>query len=107
MWYTSGNRDEEVFKDPYRFDVLRPANDHVAFGFGTHFCLGASLARLELKVMFDHVLDRLPDMALVTPGEPDRRRIAIDFPYRIPDHRVIRWPGPEERAFARRLDRNE
>lgn len=74
LLYPSANRDEDVFEEPFRFDVERTPNDHVAFGFGPHFCLGNSLARLELNVMFEHLLDRLPDMALVEPSEPDHRR---------------------------------
>jgi cytochrome P450 family 142 subfamily A polypeptide 1 len=66
LLYPSANRDEDVFDDPYRFDVRRTPNPHLAFGFGTHFCLGASLARLELQVMFDEVLRRLPDLELAT-----------------------------------------
>jgi cytochrome P450 family 142 subfamily A polypeptide 1 len=73
MWYISANRDETVFDDPFRFDIERTPNDHVAFGFGPHFCLGNSLARLELKVMFDRLLDRLPDLHLATPDEPAYR----------------------------------
>lgn len=61
--YPSANRDEDVFDEPFRFDIERQPNEHVAFGFGTHFCLGNSLARLELRVMFDRLLDRLPDIA--------------------------------------------
>jgi cytochrome P450 family 142 subfamily A polypeptide 1 len=64
LFYPSANRDEDVFADGQTFDVGRTPNPHLAFGFGTHFCLGASLARLELKVMFDTVLRRLPDLAL-------------------------------------------
>lgn len=67
MLYPSGNRDEEHFADPFRFDVERDPNHHMAFGFGTHFCLGASLARLELKEMFTKVLDRLPDIEMAVP----------------------------------------
>jgi cholest-4-en-3-one 26-monooxygenase len=73
LLYPSANRDAEVFEDPFRFDVTRSPNDHVAFGFGTHFCLGNSLARLELVCMFEHLLDRLPDMELVDPVEPANR----------------------------------
>ncbi|MCH2173815.1 cytochrome P450 [Myxococcota bacterium] len=63
LLYPSGNRDERVFPDPDAFDVERTPNDHVAFGgFGAHFCLGASLARLELRVLFEHVLRRLPNL---------------------------------------------
>jgi len=70
LLYPSANRDEDVFDDPFRFDIERSPNDHVAFGFGTHFCMGASLARMELACMVDHLLRRLPDLELVTPDEP-------------------------------------
>lgn len=73
LLYPSANRDESVFADPFRFDVTRRPNDHVAFGFGTHFCLGNSLARLELVCMFEHLLARMPDMELVGGGEPANR----------------------------------
>ena len=56
LMYSSANRDERVFDDPERFDVDPAHNHHVAFGFGTHFCLGASLARLEIRVMFEELL---------------------------------------------------
>ena len=65
LLYPSANRDEDVFDDPHRFDIERSPNDHVAFGFGSHFCLGASLARLEITVMVDRLLTRLPDLELV------------------------------------------
>jgi cytochrome P450 family 142 subfamily A polypeptide 1 len=67
LLYPSGNRDERVFADPDRLDVLREPNDHVAFGgYGAHSCLGSSLARLELRVMFEELLAWLPDMELAT-----------------------------------------
>lgn len=71
MVYPSANRDERVFDDPFTFDIRRNPNEHLAFGgYGTHFCLGNSLARLELAVMFDTLLDRLPDIRLVDDAEP-------------------------------------
>jgi cytochrome P450 family 142 subfamily A polypeptide 1 len=73
LFYPSANRDEDVFEDPHRFDITRNPNPHVAFGFGTHFCLGASLARLEVRVMFEELLARLADFELAT-DEPLRRR---------------------------------
>ena len=73
IWYVSANRDEEVFDDPFRFDVLRTPNDHIAFGGGgPHFCLGASLARLEIKVVFEELAKRVP--TLVRAGDADRLR---------------------------------
>lgn len=70
MFYNSANRDERVFDDPYRFDVLRTPNEHFGFGAGgPHFCLGANLARREIRVMFEELLRRLPDIAVT--GEPD------------------------------------
>jgi cholest-4-en-3-one 26-monooxygenase len=73
MWHISATRDEEVFDDPDTFDIERQNNDHIAFGGGgAHFCLGANLARMELKLIFDEITRRLPDMQLA--GEPDRLR---------------------------------
>ena len=65
LLYHSGNRDERVFREPDRFDTRRTPNPHVAFGgYGTHHCLGASLARLELRIFFEELLRRLPDLEL-------------------------------------------
>jgi cholest-4-en-3-one 26-monooxygenase len=64
FWHTSANRDETAFDDPDAFDVTRSPNNHIAFGGGgPHFCLGANLARMEIRVMFEHLLDRVPDIA--------------------------------------------
>jgi cytochrome P450 len=69
LWYTSANRDEEVFENPYNFDITRDPNPHLAFGApGPHFCLGAHLARLELDVAFRELFTRYPDIRAV--GEP-------------------------------------
>ena len=64
VWTPSANRDEEVFADADRFDLERTPNEHIAFGYGEHFCLGAHLARLELRVMVEELLRRLPDIEL-------------------------------------------
>jgi cytochrome P450 family 142 subfamily A polypeptide 1 len=75
LLYESANRDETKFADPFRFDVERQPNEHLAFGFGAHFCLGNSLARLELQVMIERVLARLPDLELAAdPNDLPRRR---------------------------------
>lgn len=68
LLYPSANRDEAVFADPDTFDVGRQPNPHLAFGFGPHVCLGNQLARLELRVMFEQLATRLPDIALAEPG---------------------------------------
>ncbi len=62
LYYPSANRDEEVFPDPYVFDVGRTPNEHLAFGIGQHSCLGLNLARLEIRVMFEEILKRMPDI---------------------------------------------
>jgi cholest-4-en-3-one 26-monooxygenase len=67
LYYASANRDDSVFKDPDRFDVGRTPNEHLAFGVGEHFCLGTSLARLEIRIMFTELLNRFPDMELCGP----------------------------------------
>jgi methyl-branched lipid omega-hydroxylase len=70
MFYNSANRDERAFPDPYKFDVLRTPNEHAGFGAGgPHFCLGANLARREIRLMFEELFRRLPDIEIT--GEPD------------------------------------
>jgi cholest-4-en-3-one 26-monooxygenase len=87
IWYASANFDDEVFPDPLTFDVGRTPNEHVTFGGGgPHFCLGANLARLELRVIYDRLLDRLPLPQLAGPVE----RLHSNFNHglkRVP----IRW----------------
>jgi cytochrome P450 family 142 subfamily A polypeptide 1 len=72
--YESANFDDQHFAEPERFDIQRAPNDHVAFGFGPHFCLGASLARAELQAMFERLFARMPDLELAT-AEPLSRSI--------------------------------
>ena len=69
LLYPSANRDAVVFVDPFRFDVTRTPNEHVAFGIGAHFCLGANLARLELRVLLEEALPRLTGLELAS-GDP-------------------------------------
>lgn len=73
LLYPSANRDDEVFAEPFRFDIERAPNDHLAFGLGKHFCLGNNLARLELRCFFETLLRRLPDIELVEDTEPAYR----------------------------------
>jgi cytochrome P450 family 142 subfamily A polypeptide 1 len=74
LLYPSANRDDRVFERPFEFDVTRSPNPHVAFGgYGNHFCLGNALARLELRVMFEELLRRLPDMELASDAPPELR----------------------------------
>jgi cytochrome P450 len=76
LWYISGNRDETVFENPHRFDVRRDPNLHQAFGGGgRHFCLGAGLARLEMKLWLEETLRRFPDLRL----DGDATRLASTF----------------------------
>ena len=70
LFYPSANRYEDVFENPHGFDIRRSPNPQVAFGIGTHFCLGASLARLEVRMMITEALRRLPNLELATAGPP-------------------------------------
>ncbi len=72
LMYSSANRDPRVFDNPDTFDVTREHNHHVSFGFGTHFCLGASLARIEIRVMFEELLKRMPDWQLAPGASPKK-----------------------------------
>jgi cytochrome P450 family 142 subfamily A polypeptide 1 len=83
--YPSANRDEKVFADPFTFDVARTPNDHVAFGaYGRHHCLGAPLARLELRVIFEELLRRLDDIRLDTDHIEWRRGNFVLGPNSVP-----------------------
>ena len=63
LWYCSGNRDEDVYEDPFSFDILREPNRHQAFGGGgPHYCLGSALARTMLKTLLTEVYTRIPDI---------------------------------------------
>jgi cytochrome P450 family 142 subfamily A polypeptide 1 len=71
LMYGAANFDDRAFSEPDRFDVTRRHNHHVAFGFGTHFCLGANLARLELRILFEELLRALPGIRLAPGSEPE------------------------------------
>lgn len=73
LFYSSANYDEEVFERPFDFDILRDPNPHLAFGGqGTHYCIGANLARMEIRLIFDEIASQLPDIAKL--AEPQRLR---------------------------------
>jgi cholest-4-en-3-one 26-monooxygenase len=95
IFYPSANRDEEIFADPYKFDIARTPNEHLAFGVGQHWCLGANLARIELRIMFEELLRRMPDVEL--DGEPKRLRSNFlngikSMPVRFPAERARAMP---------------
>jgi cytochrome P450 len=86
VWNVSANRDEDQFKDPYRFDVQRSPNIHLGFGFGKHFCLGAHLARLEMQTLLEYLLGSMENIELTATPEisasnlfPGIKRMPISF----------------------------
>lgn len=86
FWEMSANRDERVFADPFRFDVGRMPNPHLGFGWGTHFCLGASLARLEISVTLDLLVERVAwvERAGLTAWTPNNRLLGLqELPVRL------------------------
>jgi cholest-4-en-3-one 26-monooxygenase len=95
MWHISANRDEEVFEDPFVFDIDRWPNEHIAFGGGgPHFCLGANLARMELRLIFREIITRLPDMHLDGQVEMLRSNFIGGI-----KHMPVAWtPGPRSAA---------
>jgi cholest-4-en-3-one 26-monooxygenase len=95
FFHISANRDEAVFDAPDTFDIGRDPNPHIAFGGGgPHFCLGANLARLEVRVMLDHLLDRMPDLSPAGPAE----RLQSNFINGIKHLPVSFTPGPRTHA---------
>ena len=97
IWYVSANRDEEVFADPHSFDIGRSPNPHVAFGGGgPHFCLGASLARLEIRVVLEELAERVSSIDAVGPTE----RLRSNFINGI-KHLPVRMQPARPRQSAR------
>ncbi len=89
IWYPSANRDEDVFPDGDRFDIRRSPNEHLAFGIGEHYCLGANLARLELRVIFEELLPRLRNPRLEAPV----RRLRSNFVNGVKQMRIAWDPA--------------
>jgi cytochrome P450 len=84
IWFASGNRDATKFPQPYRFDISRSPNLHMGFGMaGAHFCLGAHLARLELRIALTELLRRFPNIQATGPGNRLRSNF-INGPYELP-----------------------
>jgi cholest-4-en-3-one 26-monooxygenase len=97
LWYPSANRDEDVFGDTaHQFIVDRKPNEHIAFGKGEHFCLGANLARFELRVLFEELMRRMPAVELAS--QPELLR--SNFIGGIKRMRVSYEPGPREGTAA-------
>jgi cholest-4-en-3-one 26-monooxygenase len=92
MWYPSANRDEDVFHEPDDFNIRRSPNDHLAFGIGEHYCLGANLARLELQEMFRGLVLRLHDIEQKTPA----RRLRSTFINGVKEMPIRFRAGPIE-----------
>ena len=92
IWYISANRDQEVFDDPFRFDITRSPNEHVAFGGGgEHYCLGANLARMEINLLFEELKKRVESVERF--GEVERLR--SNFINRIKHPRVRLTPSTQ------------
>ena len=89
LWYPSANRDEEVFEEPDRFDIRRSPNDHVAFGYGEHYCLGANLARMELQEIFRGIAERVDGLEMTEAP----RRLRSNFINGVKEMRVRFRPG--------------
>jgi cholest-4-en-3-one 26-monooxygenase len=90
LWYASANRDEEAFVEPFTFDLARWPNDHLTFGGGgPHFCLGANLARMELRLIFTELVTRMTDLELAGPVEMVRSNFVAGV-----SSMPIRWKAP-------------
>jgi cholest-4-en-3-one 26-monooxygenase len=93
LFYRSANFDEEVFDHPGRFDILRSPNLHLGYGgLGTHYCLGASLAKLEIELIFTAIADAVPDIAKA--GDPVRLRSGLDQRHQAPARHLPRLTAP-------------
>lgn len=100
LWYPSANRDEDIFADPDRFDIHRHPNDHLAFGIGEHFCLGASLARTQLDAMFSEVLGRMSNIQLAGPV----RRLRSTWLNSTKEMPIAFDPGPRSQVKSNQFE---
>jgi cholest-4-en-3-one 26-monooxygenase len=89
LFYPSANRDEEVFEGPFKFDVARNPNPHLAFGIGAHYCLGANLARLELQIMFQQLAERLQSVELTGPIQRMRSNFVGGIKHMLIRYRML------------------
>ncbi|MFD5625929.1 cytochrome P450 [Streptomyces sp. NPDC127072] len=86
LWWPSGNRDEEVFDDPSRFDIRRTSNPHLSFGHGNHYCLGSDVARLQIRLLLEELLDSVAEIRLagkVTYQPWNKHTIVLDMPVEL------------------------
>jgi cholest-4-en-3-one 26-monooxygenase len=87
IWYISANRDEDVFDRPFEFDITRDPNEHVGFGGGgPHHCLGANLARMEIRVLLEEMAQRMPHVELVDDDDKLRSNFIAGI-----KHMPVRW----------------
>jgi cytochrome P450 len=100
LFYPSANRDEEVFPDPFAFRIARDPNPHIGFGMGEHVCLGAHLARLELRHAFSQLVDRLRDCELSGPVERVRSSFVGGIKRAPMRWRLAEASGGEARSTA-------
>jgi cytochrome P450 len=91
MYYTSANRDEQVFDDPQRFDIHRDRNPHLSFGIAEHYCLGVHLARLEGRIFFSELLGAFDEIDLI--GEPVRLRSNLNNSFKSIPVRLAGFHG--------------
>jgi len=89
MWYISANRDEEVFDDPFAFDITRDPNEHVGFGGGgPHHCLGSNLARMEIYILLEEMARRIPTLELAGDVPPLRSNFIAGI-----KHMPVKFPA--------------
>ena len=79
LWLSSANRDEEIFDDPFVFDIQRQPNKHLGFGVGSHYCVGYAMAKLCLRILFEEIIDAVDDMQPAGPVEHLRSNLVAGY----------------------------